>query len=69
MVEGGADGRDVPETSALDYVDALEELLESLRRKSKRDYRVASGGGRMLTTMDRLKYCRHLAISSRYAME
>ena len=47
------DGRDVPETSALDYLDALEELLESLRRKGKRDYCVASGGGRMLVTMDR----------------
>jgi 2,3-bisphosphoglycerate-independent phosphoglycerate mutase len=47
------DGRDVAETNALDYVDALEELLETLRRKGKRDYRVASGGGRMLVTMDR----------------
>jgi 2,3-bisphosphoglycerate-independent phosphoglycerate mutase len=26
------DGRDVPERSALGYVDALEELLETLRR-------------------------------------
>ncbi len=47
------DGRDVPETSALDYVDALEELLESLRQKGGRDYCVASGGGRMVVTMDR----------------
>ncbi len=47
------DGRDVPETSALDYVDALEELLETLNRKAERDYRIASGGGRMLVTMDR----------------
>jgi 2,3-bisphosphoglycerate-independent phosphoglycerate mutase len=47
------DGRDVPETSALDYVDALEELLETLNRKPGRDYRIASGGGRMLVTMDR----------------
>ena len=47
------DGRDVSETSALDYVDALEELLETLRRQPDRDYRVASGGGRMLITMDR----------------
>jgi 2,3-bisphosphoglycerate-independent phosphoglycerate mutase len=46
------DGRDVPETSALDYVDALEELLEQLRSRD-RDYRIASGGGRMLVTMDR----------------
>ena len=47
------DGRDVPETSALDYVDALEELLAKIGDKSDRDYRIASGGGRMLVTMDR----------------
>jgi len=47
------DGRDVPETSALDYVDALEELLETISRRPKRDYQIASGGGRMTTTMDR----------------
>jgi len=47
------DGRDVPATSALDYVGALEELLETLRRKPRRDYRIASGGGRMRVTMDR----------------
>ncbi|MEZ4333028.1 MAG: 2,3-bisphosphoglycerate-independent phosphoglycerate mutase [Myxococcota bacterium] len=47
------DGRDVPETSALDYVDALEELLETISRSPRRDYRIASGGGRMTTTMDR----------------
>jgi 2,3-bisphosphoglycerate-independent phosphoglycerate mutase len=47
------DGRDVSETSALDYVDALEELLETISAKPDRDYRIASGGGRMTTTMDR----------------
>ncbi|HEB89583.1 MAG TPA: 2,3-bisphosphoglycerate-independent phosphoglycerate mutase [Deltaproteobacteria bacterium] len=47
------DGRDVPETSALGYVDALEELLETISAKPDRDYRIASGGGRMTTTMDR----------------
>jgi 2,3-bisphosphoglycerate-independent phosphoglycerate mutase len=47
------DGRDVSETSALDYVDALEELLETISTKPDRDYRIASGGGRMTTTMDR----------------
>jgi len=46
------DGRDVSETSALQYVDALEQVLSELRA-SGRDYRVASGGGRMTTTMDR----------------
>lgn len=44
------DGRDVPETSALRYVDALEEILRSL---SCDRARIASGGGRMKVTMDR----------------
>jgi 2,3-bisphosphoglycerate-independent phosphoglycerate mutase len=44
------DGRDVPETSALTYVDALEGFLRAF---PGRDYRVASGGGRMKVTMDR----------------
>ncbi len=47
------DGRDVPETSALEYVDALEAELAKLNQKAERDYRIASGGGRMLVTMDR----------------
>ncbi|MEM6960864.1 MAG: 2,3-bisphosphoglycerate-independent phosphoglycerate mutase [Myxococcota bacterium] len=46
------DGRDVSETSALSYVDALEKLLHSYRIAG-RDYRIASGGGRMTITMDR----------------
>jgi 2,3-bisphosphoglycerate-independent phosphoglycerate mutase len=46
------DGRDVPARSALGYVDAVEELLQKLR-SAGRDYRIASGGGRMLVTMDR----------------
>jgi 2,3-bisphosphoglycerate-independent phosphoglycerate mutase len=46
------DGRDVPERSSLGYVDATERLLEALRKQG-RDYRIASGGGRMLVTMDR----------------
>jgi 2,3-bisphosphoglycerate-independent phosphoglycerate mutase len=46
------DGRDVPETSALVYVDMLERALAELNRDG-RDYRIASGGGRMVTTMDR----------------
>jgi 2,3-bisphosphoglycerate-independent phosphoglycerate mutase len=48
------DGRDVGETSALDYVEPLEAALADLSRgEGGRDYRVASGGGRMVTTMDR----------------
>lgn len=46
------DGRDVPETSALIYVDQLETLLREINSKG-RDYRIASGGGRMVVTMDR----------------
>ena len=46
------DGRDVPATSALDYVAMLEELLTSLSGDGF-DYRIASGGGRMTITMDR----------------
>jgi 2,3-bisphosphoglycerate-independent phosphoglycerate mutase len=46
------DGRDVPETSAFSYVDALEAELTQLCT-SGRDYAIASGGGRMTTTMDR----------------
>src|SRR5690606_28262514 len=47
------DGRDVPETSALVYVDQLEQVLAEINQKAERDYRVASGGGRMKVTMDR----------------
>lgn len=47
------DGRDVPETSALLYVDRLEALLAEYDGKAGRRYRIASGGGRMVTTMDR----------------
>ena len=46
------DGRDVPETSALEYIDPFEEFLSGLRGKGF-DYRIASGGGRMVVTMDR----------------
>ncbi len=47
------DGRDVPETSALVYVDRLEALLREFDGTEGRRYRIASGGGRMVTTMDR----------------
>lgn len=46
------DGRDVPETSALVYIDRLEDVLAGVRETGK-DYWIASGGGRMTTTMDR----------------
>jgi len=47
------DGRDVPETSAVTYVDRLEKVLAEINAQSDRRYRIASGGGRMTTTMDR----------------
>lgn len=46
------DGRDVPETSALEYIKPLEEKLADLSSKGV-DYLIASGGGRMVITMDR----------------
>jgi 2,3-bisphosphoglycerate-independent phosphoglycerate mutase len=47
-----ADGRDVDERSVLRYIDALEKKLSDLRQGGG-DYCIASGGGRMVTTMDR----------------
>ncbi len=46
------DGRDVGETSALDYVCPFEEYIAQLRSDSF-DIKIASGGGRMQITMDR----------------
>lgn len=46
------DGRDVPEKSALDYLNPFEEWLNSFR-KNGTDVKIASGGGRMTITMDR----------------
>ena len=43
------DGRDVDERSALSFVATLEAALSA----TGRDYRIASGGGRMHLTMDR----------------
>ena len=46
------DGRDVGETSALDYVLPFEAFLSELR-SADFDIKIASGGGRMKITMDR----------------
>jgi 2,3-bisphosphoglycerate-independent phosphoglycerate mutase len=46
------DGRDVPETSALDYVEPFEKFCSELS-DSAFDVCIASGGGRMKITMDR----------------
>jgi 2,3-bisphosphoglycerate-independent phosphoglycerate mutase len=53
------DGRDVPPTSALEYVARIERYLSHLRDNSRSsgsggiDARIVSGGGRMQITMDR----------------
>ena len=46
------DGRDVPATSAHEYIAMLEEVLAQLTGNGY-DYAIASGGGRMQITMDR----------------
>src|ERR1044072_6081666 len=46
------DGRDVPPTSALEYIDRTERFLAGLRASGV-DARIVSGGGRMKITMDR----------------
>jgi len=46
------DGRDVPATSALEYVAQLEAVLAELS-DAEHEYKIASGGGRMQITMDR----------------
>ncbi|QHI69263.1 2,3-bisphosphoglycerate-independent phosphoglycerate mutase [Tichowtungia aerotolerans] len=46
------DGRDVPPTSALEYVDRFDAFLAEVNDGTV-DYCIASGGGRMNITMDR----------------
>ena len=48
------DGRDVPARSALVYIERTEAVLAELNAADpERNYRIASGGGRMWITMDR----------------
>ncbi len=51
-VHGLLDGRDVPETSALEYFEPLEAWFRETSGPNF-DARFASGGGRMFITMDR----------------
>jgi len=51
-IHGLLDGRDVNPKSGLSYFVPLEEKCKELHL-SGYDYRIASGGGRMITTMDR----------------
>jgi 2,3-bisphosphoglycerate-independent phosphoglycerate mutase len=54
------DGRDVPPTSAHEYVNRLENFLVALMKDSDIDYAIASGGGRMQITMDRYQANWHM---------
>jgi len=47
------DGRDVGEKTALTYIEKVENLFCDLKKQYHCDYAIASGGGRMITTMDR----------------
>ena len=47
------DGRDVPPTSVMEYVERFDAFLEGINADGSVDYCVASGGGRMNITMDR----------------
>jgi 2,3-bisphosphoglycerate-independent phosphoglycerate mutase len=48
------DGRDVPARSALAYIARTEEVLSQINAAGlDRNFRIASGGGRMRITMDR----------------
>lgn len=47
------DGRDVGEMSALDYFDPFADFLKDLSSDGTFDAKIASGGGRMVITMDR----------------
>ncbi|NKB40732.1 MAG: 2,3-bisphosphoglycerate-independent phosphoglycerate mutase [Ilumatobacter sp.] len=48
------DGRDVDARSALRYIDRTEGVLDEINvAGDRRNYRIASGGGRMKITMDR----------------
>lgn len=53
MVHALLDGRDVPDHTADTYVARLEAVLAELSDASGGVFRIASGGGRMVTTMDR----------------
>ena len=47
------DGRDVDPTSALNYFDPFSDFLSDLSSDGTFDAKIASGGGRMVITMDR----------------
>lgn len=53
FVHGLLDGRDVPDRTSEQYVTAVERHLAEAAKAVGGEYRIASGGGRMVTTMDR----------------
>jgi len=53
FVHGLHDGRDVPDRTAEKYVAEVEEHLSAASAATGGTYRIGSGGGRMVTTMDR----------------
>ncbi|MSP90286.1 MAG: 2,3-bisphosphoglycerate-independent phosphoglycerate mutase [Myxococcales bacterium] len=48
-----ADGRDVPDATFERDLERLEHTLDGYRAQNDRDWCIASGGGRMVVTMDR----------------
>ncbi len=55
------DGRDCEDGTSIPLMETLQKDLEALSKQGV-DARVASGGGRMCTTMDRYEVC----VLSRY---
>lgn len=47
------DGRDVDGRSAINYIKQLQKILDEINAQDGYNYAIASGGGRMLITMDR----------------
>lgn len=54
------DGRDVPDQTADQCIKSTESFLSKMGDKAAVDYRIASGGGRMTTTMDRYQADWHI---------
>ena len=50
------DGRDCEDGTSIPLMDTLQKDLKALEKQGV-DARVASGGGRMCTTMDRYEVC------------
>lgn len=53
-----SDGRDVNDDTAVEWVERLHRDARALSDRTGTDVRIASGGGRMLVTMDRYEVRR-----------